>query len=139
IEAADAGPVALVFGPERTGLSDHQISRCHHLIHVPTDPSYPALNLAQAVGICAYELRRAGLRREHVAPGPCPAAFAQQERAFDQLRAALEKIHFLYGPKADATMDALRHLIGRAQPSEMELGLLFGLARQIRWYADRHP
>jgi tRNA/rRNA methyltransferase len=45
------GTTALVFGPERTGLSNEEVTRCHFLITLPADPSYPALNLAQAVGI----------------------------------------------------------------------------------------
>jgi len=61
-----------------------------------------------------------------------------QERMFADLRAALEKIHFLYGPKADSLMHALQHLIGRAKPSRMEVDVLFGLARQIRWYVEHH-
>src|SRR5919202_452287 len=63
VEAMASGPVALVFGPESSGLTNEEVTRCHHLIHVPTDPTYPALNLAQAVAICTYELRRAWLRR----------------------------------------------------------------------------
>jgi tRNA C32,U32 (ribose-2'-O)-methylase TrmJ len=59
-----SGPVALVFGPERDGLTNEEITRCHHLIHVPAYPSYPALNLAQAVAICVYELRCAWLERQ---------------------------------------------------------------------------
>jgi tRNA/rRNA methyltransferase len=140
IEALGGGPVALVFGPEPSGLSDADVMRCHHLIHIPTDATYPALNLAQAVAICLYELRCAWLRETAAAPAPVPAApFADQERLFASLRTALEEIHFLYGAKADALMHALRHLIGRARPSPMEVGVLFGLARQIRWFAARRP
>jgi tRNA/rRNA methyltransferase len=157
---------ALVFGPEASGLTDEEIARCHYLIHIPADPSYPALNLAQAVAICLYELRRAWLKHatkyakksweRAVRPQsskdkqeePFPSetlgcatqlsAFAEQERMFAQLRTALEEVHFLYGPKADALMHVLRHLIGRAQPTEMEIGVLFGLARQLRWYVRFH-
>jgi tRNA C32,U32 (ribose-2'-O)-methylase TrmJ len=57
---------------------------------------------------------------------------------FADLRSALEEVHFLYGPKADSLMHALRHLIGRAKPTEMEVDLLLGLARQLRWYVDHH-
>jgi tRNA/rRNA methyltransferase len=57
---------------------------------------------------------------------------------FADLKAALEQIHFLYGPKAEALMHALRHLIGRAKPSEMEIDVLLGLSRQIRWYVEHH-
>lgn len=135
LEANAAGPVALVFGPEDTGLSNEEISRCHYLIHVPTADDYPALNLAQAVAICLYELRRASLG--DAKPATAIAPMADQERMFDHLRAALEEIHFLYGANADALMHGLRHLLGRAQPTVPEVDLLHGLARQIRWYAAR--
>jgi tRNA/rRNA methyltransferase len=133
-----AGPAALVFGPERTGLTNEEVCRCHHLIHIPTDRAYRALNLAQAVTICLYELRRAWLRRpSNAAAAETPAPFVVQERMFDHLRASLEAIHFLYGPKADSLMHALRHLIGRARPTAMEVDVLHGLARQIHWAADK--
>jgi tRNA/rRNA methyltransferase len=135
-EVMASAPVALVFGPEPTGLTNAEVARCHALIHIPTDRTYPALNLAQAVAICLYELRKAWLQRTapRVAP-EAPAPFADQERMFDRLRQALEDVHFLYGEKADALMHGLRHLIGRAGPTPMEVELLFGLARQLRWFA----
>ena len=135
VEATASGPAALVFGPEPSGLENAEVTRCHYLVHIPADPSYPALNLAQSVAVCLYELRRAWLSREApVEPAPA-ASFADQERMFAQLREALEAVHFLYGEKADALMHALRHLIGRARPTAMEVDVLFGLARQLRWFA----
>jgi tRNA/rRNA methyltransferase len=135
VEALSAGPTALVFGPEPSGLSNEEVTRCHHVIHIPADPAYPALNLAQAVAICLYELRRAWLRQTGRAAEPESVdSFANQERMFASLRSALEEIHFLYGPNADALMHALRHLLGRARPTRMEVDVLFGLARQIRWF-----
>jgi tRNA/rRNA methyltransferase len=133
--------VALVFGPEPKGLSNEEVARCHYLIHIPTDEAYPALNLAQAVAICLYELHLAWLKREErlERSPPAPASFAEQERMFAHLRTALEGIHFLYGEKADSLMHALRHLIGRAGPTPMEVDVLHGLARQIEWYARQHP
>jgi tRNA/rRNA methyltransferase len=132
--------VALVFGPEHRGLTNEEVTRCHHLIHIPADPSYPALNLAQAVGICLYELRRAWFMMDgaRAFEREAPATFADQELMFERLRDALENIHFLYGPKADSLMHAIRHLIGRARPSEMEVAILLGLAPQIRWYVEHH-
>jgi tRNA/rRNA methyltransferase len=136
VESLPSGPVALVFGPERTGLTNEEVSRCTYLIHVPTDADCPALNLAQAVAICLYELRRI-VQRQTSAPAEQEVApFAEQERMFAALRESLERIEYLFGPKADALMYGLRHLIGRARPSPMEVGLLTGLARQIRWFAD---
>jgi tRNA/rRNA methyltransferase len=135
-----AGPVALVFGPEPSGLTNAEVTRCHFLIHIPTDPTYSSLNLAQAVAICLYELRRAGraARREPAGTGGTsgPAPFADQERMFNHLRVALERIHFLYDERADTLMHGLRHLLGRAGPTPMEVGLLLGLARQILWFAE---
>ena len=137
--ACAAAPVALVFGPEPSGLTNAEVTRCHHLVHIPTDPGYPALNLAQAVAVCLYELRRAWLRRtESPCPPQEPVPFAVQERMFADLRTALEEVHFLYGENADTLMHALRHLIGRAQPTAMEVDVLFGLARQLRWYVRNH-
>jgi tRNA/rRNA methyltransferase len=133
-----AGPAALVFGPEPSGLTNEEVARCHYLIHVPTDPAYAALNLAQAVAVCTYALRGAFLRQTAaLAPPEPPAPYAEQERMFEHLRAALAELHFLYGDKADALMHALRHLIGRAGPTAMEVRLLHGLARQIEWQVRR--
>jgi tRNA/rRNA methyltransferase len=139
-EALAAGPTALVFGPEADGLTTEETSRCHFLIHIPADPTYPVLNLAQAVAVCLYELRRQWLRREAAPPArTAPAPFAEQERMFAHLREALEQIHFLWDDKAEALMHALRHLIGRAGPTPMEVGVLEGVARQIHWYVAHHP
>jgi tRNA/rRNA methyltransferase len=139
IEAMAAGPIALVFGPEASGLSNAEVARCHYLIHIPADPQYPVLNLAQSVAICTYELRRHWLRQSAaptLLPAPAaPAPFADQERAFEQLRQALEDVHFLWNEKADSLMHALRHLLGRAGPTPMEIDVLLGLARQLRWFA----
>ncbi len=139
-DAMTTAPVALVFGPEADGLTTAEASRCHFLIHIPADPACPVLNLAHAVAVCLYELRRQWLRRTAPATTPeAPAPFAEQERMFAHLRDALEEIHFLWDDRADALMHALRHLIGRAGPTPMEVGVLLGLARQIRWYVAHHP
>jgi tRNA/rRNA methyltransferase len=141
IAAMPKGPTALVFGPEANGLSNAEVTRCHYLIHIPTDPTYAALNLAQAVAICTYELRRQWLRQMAMPallpPSEEPAPFAAQERAYEHLRQALEDVHFLWNEKAHSLMHVLRHLIGRAGPTPMELDVLHGLARQLRWFA-RH-
>src|SRR5204863_506908 len=87
IDVLPAGPAALVFGPEPSGLTDAEVTRCHHLIHIPTDPVYPALNLAQAVAICLYELRRLSLGEPGAAAagGTAPAPFALQEHLLDRM------------------------------------------------------
>jgi tRNA/rRNA methyltransferase len=137
LPALASGPAALVFGPEPSGLANDEVARCHYLIHIPTDERHPALNLAQAVAVCLYELRRTWLSQTEPRQPAEPAAdFAAQEHMFARLRESLEGIHFLYGDKAEALMHALRHLLGRARPTEMEVKLLLGLARQVRWFVD---
>jgi tRNA/rRNA methyltransferase len=138
VAAMQTGPAALVFGPESTGLGNDEVSRCHALIHIPTDETFAALNLAQAAAICLYELRRTWLRQtipplEHV-----PAPFADQDRMFERLRSSLEQIGFLFGERADTLWHALRHFLGRAGPTPMEVRMLLGLARQIQWFVDHH-
>jgi len=131
-------PAALVFGPEPRGLTNADVTKCHYLIHIPTEPEYPALNLSHAVAICLYELRLAWQKNDLSSPQrELLATFAAQEHMFAQLRTALEEIHFLYGPKADSLMHALRHLLGRANMTEMEVDVLLGLARQIGWYVHQ--
>ena len=65
LDAALAGPVALVFGPEPHGLSNAEVTRCHGLIQIPVEPEYSSLNLAQAVAVCCYELYRLSSRRSN--------------------------------------------------------------------------
>ena len=135
--ARRGGQLALVFGPEPDGLTNAEVSLCHHLLNIPTAPEYSALNLAQAVAVCLYELHWANREMERVAPAVTSATFEEQERMFAHLQAGLEGIHFLYGPKADALMHAVRQLVVRAQPTAQEVKLLHGLARQLQWAAGQ--
>jgi tRNA/rRNA methyltransferase len=137
---AASQPVAIVFGPEPTGLTNDEVTRCHYLIEIPANEAYPSINLAQAVAICLYELHKGWLHRQPTMPNEAhvPAPFAAQEQMFEQLRHALEGIHFLYGDKAESLMHAVRHLLGKARLTPMEVNVLLGLARQINWYVDHH-
>ncbi|MBX9585533.1 MAG: RNA methyltransferase [Gemmataceae bacterium] len=148
VEAAAAGGrVGLVFGPEPHGLANDEIGRCHGLVHIPVDPEFSSLNLAQAVTICCYELRKAWSAAENAgraiqlpAQSP-PAPHAEQERAYEHLREALAAVGFLFGTRADALMHAVRQLVGRAGPTSQEVRLLHGLARQLLYVAGKrdHP
>lgn len=146
LQAAAGGPVGLVFGPEPHGLTNDEIGRCHGLVHIPVDPACPSLNLAQAVTVCGYELRKAwsaAVNAERVAlpSRPAVAAHAEQERAYEHLREALTAVGYLYGTRADSLMHAVRQLLGRAGPSSQEVRLLHGLARQLLYVAGKrdHP
>ena len=81
---AGGGTLSLVFGPEASGLTRAELDLCHALVHVPTDPAQPSLNLAQAVLLLAYELRLAALDRTGAAAsgtrraGPRPATWSRR-------------------------------------------------------------
>ena len=138
VSAMASGVVALVFGPEPTGLDNDEVSRCHYQIHIPTAPAHVALNLAQAVAVCLYEVRRVWLATG-VEPVPKEiASIADQDLMFAHLERGLDAIGYLRGHRGPALMHAIRHLIGRAGPSPMEVNLLLGLARQLEWIAERH-
>lgn len=136
--AAASGKVALVFGPETDGLSNADLSLCHYILHIPTDDSYPALNLSHSVAVFLYELRKALLIGNVVGqPRHDLAEFASQERMFEHLREALTELHFLWKPDADRLMYAIRYLLGRAGLTHQEVQILHGLARQILWRCRR--
>ena len=140
--ASERGPVALVFGPEPHGLSNEEIGRCHGMIHIPVDRDYPALNLAQAVTICCYELRKAwsenvNTERKEPEPGPLIAPHEDLERMFEHLRESFQAVGFLFGDRQESLMHAMRQLIGRALPTPQEVRMLHGLARQLLWVAKQ--
>ena len=130
---AGAGQVALVFGRERTGLSNEELQLCHASVHIPANPAYSSLNLAAAVQVLAYELRLALLAgSEPVAAtaGPHddgPATHAQMEGFFGQLGETLDEIDFHKGRTPDSAMRKLRRLFLRAGMNEQEVRLMRGI------------
>lgn len=140
LAALDRGPVALVFGPEPSGLTVPEITACHGSIFVPTDAEYPSLNLAQAVAVCLYELRRQWLKREPtgVEVTEPPASYAETERMFTHLREALVGVRFLWDFRSDGIFHVLRSVIARGLPTHKEVRLFHGLAKQLQFVAKRY-
>jgi TrmH family RNA methyltransferase len=135
-ERAGAGRMAVVFGPESSGLTGEELARCHARVRIPSDPEQPSLNLAQAVLILAYEIRLAG-EGPSAAPAPPRAAAGELEAALRELEEGLVGIGYLNPDNPRAILAELRQLIVRAGPTPREASLLRGLARQIRWAAGR--
>src|SRR5690606_1480118 len=80
--ARDGTEVALLFGTERTGLSNEELQRCHACVRIPANPGYSSLNLSQAVQVLAYELRLAALQEGGADPAEIASdASASAERA----------------------------------------------------------
>jgi tRNA/rRNA methyltransferase len=134
---ASQGPIALVFGPEPSGLTSLEVSRCDHLISVPTSAEYPVLNLSHAVAICVYELCRQAHGVQPTIDVP-PAPDEGREAMLQHLRSGLQDIHFLWDEKADQLFHGLRRLISRARPTTNEVMLLRGIARQMQWVVQNN-
>lgn len=132
IATAAEGPVALVFGRERFGLTNEELDCCSHQLTLPANPEYPVLNLSQAVQVCTHELFTAWRRRPEnafsMARPKTPQRPTQEQMAHFQahLQETLEAAGFLNQPHAQ-TIDKLKAFFQRAQPSRKELSLLRGV------------
>ena len=129
----EGAEVALVFGRERTGLSNDEYELCHASIHIPANPDYSSLNLAMAVQVLSYEIRMAALA---AAPAAVPAederreppaSHAEMEGFFAQLAETLDAIDFHKGRAPESAMRKLRRLFLRAQPDLREVRILRGV------------
>jgi tRNA/rRNA methyltransferase len=127
--------LSLVFGPESSGLTRAEMDLCHALVHVPTDPAQPSLNLAQAVLLLAYEMRLATLDRPapQIGDRQNRAPAGDVEQAVRELRGALLEVGYLDPANPEHVLTELRRLIARGGPSPREVVLLRGLARQVSW------
>jgi TrmH family RNA methyltransferase len=135
-ERTAGGRLAVVFGPERSGLTDDELALCHARVHIPADPAHPSLNLAQAVLLIAYELRVAALADSlPLAPEADRATAGEIEKALDDFRRALLGIGYLNPASPEKVLSEWRHLVARAAPTRREVSLLRGLARQVLWAA----
>ena len=140
-ETAEAkGQAALLFGPERTGLDNDHLALCTHRVWLDANPSYPSLNLAQALMVCAYTLREAlkadlegsssGLlvNREEMADFADPAAIAAM---LEHWREGLEAIGYLDPANPKKLMPRLQALFARSRLHKEEIDLLRGIAKQM--------
>jgi TrmH family RNA methyltransferase len=130
------GLVALVFGPEDTGLNNSELDRCHQLVTIPTTTEYASLNLAQAVLIMAYELQLAASPTPQVV-NEIPANAGQYEHYFHSVEQALSDVEFFKTEHATGILRTLRSLTYRAKPNQRELALLLAIAREISNYVRR--
>jgi len=122
------GKVALVFGRERTGLTNAELERCNCLVNIPANPDYSSLNLGMAVQVISYELMmqlRQG--RKLVAEERELAKAGDMQGLFRHLEQTLEDIGFLDPRKSGKLMRRLKRLFYRAEPDLDELKILRGI------------
>ncbi len=123
---------ALLFGREHSGLTNQELERCHYLLHIPCNPDFSSLNVAAAIQIVAYELRKAAIATE---TGPTSAALAtgqQMESFFGHLESTLYDLKFLHERKqSPSIMRRLRRIFNRTQLEPAEIHLLRGILSVI--------
>jgi tRNA/rRNA methyltransferase len=129
----ERGPVAFVFGTERSGLTNRDVLRCHYSCAIPADAQLGSLNLAQAVQVTAYEMRCAlGALPAARAPAPHGGAPVEMiERLFESLERALTAIGFHDPQIPKRSMARLRSLFARAGLSVSEVELLMGICAAL--------
>lgn len=132
-----AGALAVLFGREDSGLTDRELDRCTHLVYLPAAEAYPSFNLAQAVLLVAYELRRAWRETTGVERQPSPAGHTEREAMYRHLARGLRAIGFLHETTVEPMMRRFRRLLGRAAMTPEEVQMLRGVARQMLWAAER--
>jgi TrmH family RNA methyltransferase len=120
---------ALVFGPEATGLTNHEIALCGRRATIPAHPAQPSFNLSHAVAIAAYEVFRAS-RRGAVDPGP-RATHGQREGLLALLREGLLAVEALPPTNTDGYFAEWRALVQRTDLTAKELKLLEHMARKM--------
>lgn len=128
---------AVVFGRESSGLSNAELDRCDALVSIPVDPAFPSLNLAAAVTVLGYELRK---RHLVDAPAPTdahedharPATAAERERFFEHLVEVLGDAGFLRDHGQEKLMRKIRYLYTRAEPDSEEVAILRGILTMVQ-------
>jgi TrmH family RNA methyltransferase len=125
---------ALLFGSEKFGLSNKDMSHCHWLMHIPTREEHFSMNLGQAVAICLYELirdRDSGVMPE--SEKGSPASSAEVERITETLLTALRASGYPKLNTSDSFEGAVRRLVRRLDLQTGDAEFLLGMLRQMVW------
>jgi TrmH family RNA methyltransferase len=126
------GRVAILFGSEKRGLSNDDLSHCHWLMHIPTREQHPSMNLGQAVAVCLYELTR-----DNQMPARAPkarlATSAETERISAALVEALRASGYFSSGAALSAEEKVRRLVRRLNIQADDAEPWLGMLRQILW------
>ena len=141
-EMSVRGPAAVLFGAERTGLTNEELALAHLLIRIPANPEYPSLNLAMAVQLVCYELFRAAGSPASVRPlseSPVPLApGADMERFYAHLAEVMEEVDFRDRTQGGGhLMTRIRRLFQRCEMDQNEVNILRGLLTSVQ--SKRRP
>lgn len=135
-----SGRVALLFGSEKRGLSNADLSHCHWLLHIPTRKDHLSMNLGQAVAVCLYEIAHGGTGRSRAKLSQAsdrdkakPASAGEMERLISLLQQALRASGYLEQRSVAAKEEKIRRMVRRLNLSAGDAEVWLGMLRQIVW------
>ena len=129
----ERSPVALLFGSEKFGLSNEDLSYCNWLMHIPTADQKLSMNLGQAVALCLYELARNPEAAEARPERSKPAAAGEIEQASVLLVEALRRSGYIQTLTEASAEEKVRRLVRRLKISQHDAPVLLGMLRQMLW------
>ncbi len=140
---SDRHPVAILFGRERTGLTNAEVDSCQRLVQIPANHAFSSLNLAAAVQVMCYELRLQadggmppGDASTREGAGASMATADEMEMFYEHLQRALIRLEFLREDNPRALMRRLRVLFSRARPDHNEYQILRGILAHVEMALD---
>lgn len=134
---ASTNQIAILFGRESSGLSNEELAMCNYHIHIPTNPNFSSLNIAQAVQLIAYEIKIA--QKKHIKPTNTKIELATIEEIqnfYQHLQKILLAVKFLNPKNEISVMAKLKRLFNRAQLEKNEVSILRGILTTINTGVD---
>ncbi len=132
-ERASTSAVALLFGSEKFGLSNDDMSHCNWLLRIPTRDEHGSMNLGQAVAICLYELRRSAEQAKAQFPAPPPSTAEDYERVTGLFLDLLARSGYVNEKTSISTELKIRRLVRRLSIPAADAETWLGMLRQILW------
>ena len=129
--------VAIVFGPETTGLSNRDLDVCQRLVYIPADEEFGSLNLAQAVMVVCYEIFVAYQEGKEYTETYRLATGKELEGMYEHMEEMLLRIGFLDANNPKRIMAVLRRIFGRAGLNSREVKIIRGMCRQMSWFSKQ--
>jgi TrmH family RNA methyltransferase len=130
--------VAVIFGTERSGLTNEELDLCHILMTIPGNPEYFSLNVASAIQVFAYQYFVSSMNTSFEYSSNVLASFNELESFYKHLEQVLEHINYFEEKRPrPLLMRRLRRLFGRSYPEKEEVAILRGILRNIKPFNNR--
>jgi TrmH family RNA methyltransferase len=124
--------VAILFGSEKKGLSNEDLSYCHWLLHIPTRGEHQSMNLGQAAAVIFWELARGGRSFEERVGRASAAKMETVERITESLLVCLVKSGYVSARSEELAEEKLRRMLRRFSLDEADAEVFLGMVRKIK-------